>query len=77
MIVEIDTRIELLRVGRKKQSTIVANELIEQIQNLVLKIKNQIYLTNSIANYQLVILINRRSLLHLNIYSITYESNIL
>ena len=60
MIVEIDTRIELPRVGRKKQSTIVANELIEQIQNLVLKIKNQIYLTNSIANHQLVILINRR-----------------
>ena len=38
MIVEIDTRIELPTVGRKKQSTIVANELIEQIQNLVLKI---------------------------------------
>ena len=76
MIVEIDTRIESLRVGRKK-STIVVNELIEQIQNLVLKIKNQIYLTNSIANHQLVILINRRSLLHLNIYSITYESDIL
>ena len=32
MIVEIDTIIELPRVGRKKQSTIVANELIEQIQ---------------------------------------------
>ena len=60
MNVEIDTRIELPRVGRKKQSTIVANELIEQIQNLVLKINNQIYLTNSIANHQLVILINRR-----------------
>ncbi len=77
MIVEIDTRIELPRVGRKKQSTIVANELIEQIQNLVLKIKNQIYLTNSIANHQLVILIYRMSLVHLNIYSISYESNIL
>jgi hypothetical protein len=56
---------------------IVANELIEQIQNLVLKIKNQIYLTNSIANYQLVFLIKRRSLIHRNLYSITYESNIL
>jgi hypothetical protein len=76
MIVEIETRIESLKVGRKK-STIVVNELIEQIQNLVLKIKNQIYLTNSIANHQIVILINRRSLLHLNIYSITYESDIL
>ena len=60
MIVEIDTRIELPRVGRKKRSTIVANELIEQIQNLVLKIKNKIYFTNSIANYQLVILIYRK-----------------
>jgi hypothetical protein len=29
MIVEIDTRIELPRVGRKKQFTIVPNELIE------------------------------------------------
>jgi len=77
MIVEIDTRIELPRVGRKKQSTIVANELIEQIQNLVLKIKNQIYLTNSIVNHQLVILIYRRSLVYLNIYSISYENNIL
>ena len=47
MIVEINTRTELPRVGRKKQFTIVANELIEQIQNQVLKIKNQIYLTNS------------------------------
>ena len=53
MIVEIDTRIELPRVGKKKQFTIVANELIEQIQNLLLKIKNQIYVTNSIANHQL------------------------
>ena len=32
MIDEIDTRIELHRVERKKQLTILANELIEQIQ---------------------------------------------
>ena len=51
MIDEIDTRIELPRVLRKKQYTILANELIEQIQKSTIESKKR-DLLNSIANHK-------------------------
>lgn len=52
MIDEIDTRIELPRVWRKKQYTILANELIEQIQKSTIESKKW-DLLNSIANHKI------------------------